>query len=209
MDAIRDRIKEQAKNRRRKLLFGIIAVIVLIVIAVVIEANINRRPTDIIIEKSRISEEKAEFIPLKELDTNIIVVKATDGSYRIAFDDCIGCYIEYGVHGQYKNIKYRPSSVFSSNPFGMIGGKRGEVASTLPLPPCRSSLVLPVFIHYRVLYHISSSELELRVGVGERCAFLHQCGQHPTNFCHSPTPFSNSNSQLRVFSVLPFGGFVT
>lgn len=103
MDAIRDRIKEQAKSRRRKLLFGIIAVIVLIIIAVVIEANINRRPTDIIIEKSSISEEKAEFIPLKELDTNIIVVKATDGSYRIAFDDCIGCYIEYGVHGQYKN----------------------------------------------------------------------------------------------------------
>lgn len=103
MDAVRDRVEEHARNKRRKLLLGIIAVIILIIVAVVIEANINNKPTDVVIEKSRISDEKAQFIPLKELDTNIIVVKATDGSYRIAFDDCIGCYIEHNVHGQFKN----------------------------------------------------------------------------------------------------------
>ena len=47
--------------------------------------------------------------------------------------------------------------------FRMIAGKRGEVTSTQPLPLRRSSLVLPVFNHYRVLYHISERELELRV----------------------------------------------
>ena len=103
MDAAREKVREHAKSRRKKMMLGIITVIVVIIIAVFIEANINEKPTDIIIEKTSISEEKAKFIPLKALDTNIIVVKATDGSYRLAFDDCIGCYIERGEHGQFKN----------------------------------------------------------------------------------------------------------
>ena len=61
------------------------------------------RPTDITIIKSEISEEKAKFIPLPKLDTNIIAVKTTDGGYRLAFDDCTGCYYQFGKHSGFEN----------------------------------------------------------------------------------------------------------
>lgn len=103
MDSVRERVNEHSKNRRKKLLFGVIAVAILISVAFLLENQINSKPTEVTIMKSEISEEKAVFIPLKKLDTNIIAVKATDGSYRLAFDDCIGCYHQFGKHFSFKN----------------------------------------------------------------------------------------------------------
>ena len=103
MDAVRSKVNENNKNRNRKFLFGIIAVIILIMIAILLENNINSKPVEVTILKNEISEEKAVFLPLKKLDTNIIAVKATDGSYRLAFDDCIGCYHQFGKHAKFEN----------------------------------------------------------------------------------------------------------
>ncbi len=103
MDSVRDRVSEHNKNRQRKFLFGAIAILILVVISVLLENQIDMKPTDVTIMKDEISDEKAVFIPLKELDTRIIAVKATDGSYRIAFDDCTGCYHRFGKHGNFKN----------------------------------------------------------------------------------------------------------
>lgn len=103
MDTVRSRVNEHSKNRRKKLMFGIIAVVILVMVAFLLENHINSKPTEVTIMKNEISEEKAVFIPLKKLDTNIIAVKATDGSYRLAFDDCIGCYHQFGKHAKFKN----------------------------------------------------------------------------------------------------------
>lgn len=103
MDTARSKVKEHSKIRNRKLLFGLIAVVILITLVLWVEEQINSIPKDVTIMKNEISEEKAAFIPLKKLDTNIIAVKATDGSYRLAFDDCIGCYYQFGKHEKFKN----------------------------------------------------------------------------------------------------------
>lgn len=103
MDTVRDKVKEHAKNRHRKILLGIVAVIFVVGGAILLENNINAKPTDVTIMKNEITEEKAIFIELKELDTNIIAAKATDGTYRLAFDDCTRCYYRFGKHGKFKN----------------------------------------------------------------------------------------------------------
>lgn len=103
MDAVRSRMNEHSNNRRRKLMFGLVAVVSLVLVTILLEININSRPTEVTIMKNEISEERAAFIPLKKLDTNIIAVKATDGGYRLAFDDCIGCYHRFGKHAQFRN----------------------------------------------------------------------------------------------------------
>ncbi len=103
MDNVRERVKEQNHSRNRKILLGIIAIVVIAFIAVLLESTINKRIEDIVIQKSDVTEEKAIFISAKKLDTQIIAVQATDGTYRLAFNDCMGCYYETGKHGKYKN----------------------------------------------------------------------------------------------------------
>lgn len=103
MDNVRKKITEQNKNRQRKILLGLIAIIIVVVAAIMIERSINMKVVDVTITKSEISDEKAVFIPLRQLDTNIIAVKLTDGSFRLAFDDCTGCYTLYGKHGKFEN----------------------------------------------------------------------------------------------------------
>lgn len=103
MDNVRRKINEQNKNRQKKILLGLIALIILVAAAIMIERSINMKVVDITIVKSEISDEKATFIPLRQLDTNIIAVKLGDGSFRLAFDDCTGCYTLYGKHGKFKN----------------------------------------------------------------------------------------------------------
>lgn len=68
-----------------------------------VEGYIGRSPKDLTVKKADITDEKAVFIPLKALDTDIIAVKTSDGEYRLAFNDCMGCYYESGKHGRYKN----------------------------------------------------------------------------------------------------------
>ena len=103
LDIIRDRIEEQKNTRNRKVLIGFIAIIFIALFAFLLEGAIGRKIEEITIDKATITEEKAIFIPVKHLDTQIIAVKATDGGYRLAFNDCIGCYYTSGKHGRYKN----------------------------------------------------------------------------------------------------------
>ena len=103
MDVVRERVKEQKQSRNRKLAVGIIAVIIVIIVATMLELRINKKLSDVVIMKNEITDEKATFIPLKKLGTNIIAVKAADGTYRLAFDDCIGCYYTDGKHYSYEN----------------------------------------------------------------------------------------------------------
>ena len=77
MDNVRRKVQEQNKNRQKKMIFGFIAVIIVIIVALMIENSINMNVTDFTVKKSKISEEKAVFIPIRQLDTNIIAVKLT------------------------------------------------------------------------------------------------------------------------------------
>ena len=103
MDNVRERVKEQKNLRNKKFQFGIIIIVIIAFFAFLLESAINKRIDDIVINKSDITEEKAIFISAKKLDTQIIAVQATDGTYRLAFNDCMGCYYETGKHGKYKN----------------------------------------------------------------------------------------------------------
>ena len=66
MDTARSKVKEHSKIRNRKLLFGLIAVVILITLVLWVEEQINSIPKDVTIMKNEISEEKAAFIPLKK-----------------------------------------------------------------------------------------------------------------------------------------------
>lgn len=103
MDNVRKKMQERNKTRQKKIILGLVAIVILIVAAIMIERSINMKIVDVTINKNEISDEKAVFIPIRQLDTNIIAVKLTDGSYRLAFDDCTGCYTLYGKHGKFKN----------------------------------------------------------------------------------------------------------
>ena len=88
MDAVRERMNELNKNRRLKLILALIIVVVLIMCVMAIEFHIYNNVVDITIMKEDISDEKASFISVRPLDTNIIAVKTSDGKYNLAFDDC-------------------------------------------------------------------------------------------------------------------------
>ena len=103
MDNVREKVKEQNRNRHGKMIVGLVLLVAVIVAAIMIEKSIDMNITEITIVKNDISDEKAEFIPIKQLDTSVIAVKLTDGSYRLAFDDCKGCYIQYGKHARFRN----------------------------------------------------------------------------------------------------------
>ncbi len=103
MDNIREKVREQNRNRHKKILLGVIALAIIAIIAFMIEKNISRNITDVTIHKSDISDAKASFIHIKQLGTDVITVKLTDGSYRLAFNNCKGCYMQYGKEAHFKN----------------------------------------------------------------------------------------------------------
>ena len=103
MDSVRERLNENQKSRQKKYLFAIILLIILVIVFVLLELRINSRISDIVIKKSNISDEKAIFIPVKPLDTNIIAVNTSEGDLRLAFDDCTGCYNQYGKRYGFEN----------------------------------------------------------------------------------------------------------
>lgn len=107
MDAVRERMNELNKNRRLKMILALIIVVALIMCVVAIEFHIYNNVVDITIMKEDISDEKASFISVKPLDTNIIAVKTSDGKYNLAFDDCLSCYNQYGKHYGFKNNENR------------------------------------------------------------------------------------------------------
>lgn len=111
MDNIRDRLNQNNKNKRSKLLIALLILVVLIAGIVMLEVNIYNNIKDITIIKENISDDKATFISVKPLDTNIIAVKSSDGKIKLAFDDCISCYNQYGKHYKFKNNKEKTGLV--------------------------------------------------------------------------------------------------
>ena len=105
MDNIRDRLDQNNKNRRIKFLIALLILFVLASGIVMLEVNIYNNIKDITIMKENISDEKATFISVKPLDTNIIAVKSSDGKIKLAFDDCTSCYNQFGKHYKFKNNK--------------------------------------------------------------------------------------------------------
>lgn len=103
MDHVRKRMKEYNKSRQLKIVVGLIAFVAVVVCAILVERSISMQIKDFTVKKSEISEEKAVFIPLKPLKTNIIAVKTGDNDYRLAFDECQRCYLQYGKKSGFKN----------------------------------------------------------------------------------------------------------
>ncbi len=135
MDSVRNRVKEHKKIRDKKLLFGLIIVVILVIVAITIENRINSKPEEITINKNEITDEKAIFIPVKALDTSIIAVKTIDGSYRLAFNDCTGCYQQFGVHGKYKNNADNTGLICNNCKSEVMYDEMGYLAEeSMPLP---------------------------------------------------------------------------
>ncbi len=106
MDNVRERVIEHRRLSRKKVLLGFILIVMLIFAAVLIENWLaeNPTPTDVVIKKDKISEGNALFVKVDALDTNIIAVKSEDGDdykYSFVFDDCEGCYQQFGKHFSY------------------------------------------------------------------------------------------------------------
>lgn len=97
------RLEENRHQIFRKAVLGVIFVLVILVAALMIETHISGVIKDFTVKKSSITDEKATFIPLKQLDTDIIAVKASDGTYRLAFNDCTRCYYQEGKHKRFTN----------------------------------------------------------------------------------------------------------
>lgn len=107
MDNVRERVIEHRRLSRKKVLLGFILIAMLIFVAVLIENWLaeNPNPTDVVIKKDKISVGNALFVEVDALDTNIIAVKTEDGDdfkYNFVFDDCEGCYQQYGKHFSYR-----------------------------------------------------------------------------------------------------------
>ena len=107
MDNVMKKVNERRKMSYRKIILGAVLLIMLVLVAVLVERWLasNKAPTDIKIKKSEIPEGTALFIKVDALDTNIIATKVESGDeykYSFVFDDCEGCYQQYGKHYSYK-----------------------------------------------------------------------------------------------------------
>ena len=80
-----------------KVLLGIIAVAAIILAAFAVEKAIGDTVRDINISKSALSKDKITYYPVKPLDTRIMAVIASDGTVRLAFEECLNCYYNDGV----------------------------------------------------------------------------------------------------------------
>ncbi len=109
-------INEEANEKKRfpffKLLLGIIAVAAIIFGAVAVERNIDKTVRDVNVNKSALSSEKVTYFSVKPLNTRIMAVKASDGTVRLAFEECLSCYYNNGVKSKYAD---KNGSVVCSN----------------------------------------------------------------------------------------------
>ncbi len=84
-----------------KLLLGVLAVAIICFGAFSVEKAIGNTVRDVNIKKSSLSTDKVTFRSVKPLDTKIMAVIASDGTVRLAFDDCLSCYYNDGVRAHY------------------------------------------------------------------------------------------------------------
>lgn len=86
-----------------KIFLGLLAIAVIIFGAFSVEKAIGETVRDVNIKKSSLSADKVTFRGVKPLDTKIMAVIASDGTVRLAFDDCLSCYYNDGVRAHFKD----------------------------------------------------------------------------------------------------------
>ena len=95
----------EAKENKRfpyfKIFLGLLCILAVVLVALLVEKNIKSAVKDVTINKSSVSSESVRFTNVKPLSTKIMSVRASDGSYRLAFDDCLSCYYNEGVRAHF------------------------------------------------------------------------------------------------------------
>ena len=95
----------EAKENKRfpyfKIFLGLLCILAVVLVALLVEKNIKSAVKDVTINKSSVSSESVSFKNVKPLSTKIMTVRASDGSYRLAFDDCLSCYYNEGVRAHF------------------------------------------------------------------------------------------------------------
>ncbi|MGN1097406.1 MAG: Fe-S-containing protein [Clostridia bacterium] len=86
-----------------KVFLGLLAVVAIVIGAMAVEKTISSSVKDVVIDKSTLSTDKVSFIKVKPLDTRIMAVIAEDGTVRLAFDECLSCYYNDGVKGNFED----------------------------------------------------------------------------------------------------------
>ena len=144
MDNIREKVKEHRRNRNKKYFIALVVLIIVVAFVVMIEKNISMSVTDVTISKADVTESKATFISVKQLDTNIIAVKLSDGSYKLAFDECTACFAQYQKRYGFKNNADNTGLVCkkckSEVVYEEMGYDTGDVA--IPYPIYESDIIV-------------------------------------------------------------------
>ncbi len=83
-----------------KIFLALLCVLAVALTAFMMEKTIGSSVKDVEISKAKITD-GAYFKSVRPLSTKIIAVKASDGSYRLAFDDCLSCYYNEGVRAHF------------------------------------------------------------------------------------------------------------
>lgn len=96
-----EKINEEKVEKKHfpffKVLIGIIAIIAIALIAFGLERAIGNTIRDVNIKKDKLSGTNITYTSVKPLDTRIMAIIASDGSVRLAFEECLSCYYNYGV----------------------------------------------------------------------------------------------------------------
>ncbi len=94
---------DSKENRRFpyfKIFLGILCVAAVVVSAFAIEKTISTAVKDVVIRKADIGD-GVKFVKVKPLSTSIMAVRLPDGTYRLAFNECLSCYYNDGVQSNF------------------------------------------------------------------------------------------------------------
>lgn len=83
-----------------KLFLGLLCVLAIVLGAFLVEKAIGSAVKDVTIDKADIGE-TVRFINVRPLSTKIMAVRASDGSCRLAFEECLSCYYNEGVRAHF------------------------------------------------------------------------------------------------------------
>lgn len=85
-----------------KIFLGVLCIIAVALCAFAVEKTISSSVKDVVIEKASLSD-GVNYIKVKPLSTNIMVVCDEDGIYRLAFEECFSCYYNDGVKSTFSD----------------------------------------------------------------------------------------------------------
>ncbi len=85
-----------------KIFLGLLCIAAIAVCAIAVEKTISSSVKEVVIDKSDITD-TVTFFKVKRLSTKIMAVKASDGSLRLAFDECLSCYYNDGVKSNFED----------------------------------------------------------------------------------------------------------